>query len=130
MDFLSEEWFETMKERTAENLSRPGKVSVTYCEVYTDCPGEHDTVWIDATVRDSVLQDMTMGYGADTIPQADYVCTGTCRDHAAVTRGEINDKAALLSGKFKLQGNMVRALKLIGIYNAFTEGKKVPGTTY
>lgn len=128
MDFLSDEWFEEMKDRTGQRLSRPGKVDVTYCEVYTDCPGSEKERWIYGVVRDSILQDMTMGTG--THPDADYVCTGTCADHAAVTKGEINDKAALLSGKFKLKGNMMKALKLIGIYNAFTEGKKVPGTTF
>ena len=130
MLFLDDQWFDVMARQTREQLNRPGLINATYCEVFTDCPGDKDTIWIFAVVRDGILQDIFRGEGKECIPDADLCCTGTYADHAAMIRGELDRKSAMLTGRLKVKGKWMKIIKLIFLYGAFTEGKNVPDTLY
>ena len=130
MLFLDNQWFDEMARQTRERLNMPGILNATFCEVFTDCPGTEDTIWIFAVVREGILQDIFKGQGSDCIPAADLCCTGTYANHAAVSRGELRWKEALLTGKLKLKGKLMKWLKFLFLCRAFSEGQKVPNTIY
>lgn len=130
MLFLDDQWFDEMARRTREHLNRPGILNVTYCEVFTDCPDTEDTVWIFTVIRDGILQDILKGRGSECVPVADVCCTGTYTDHVAVLRGQLSLESAILTGKLKVRGKLLKGLKFILINKAFSKGKRVPNTIY
>ncbi len=48
-------------------------------------------------------------------PQSDFRVTGPYDIFAGLTQGKIKSQRALMSGKLRLKGNMVKALKLASL---------------
>jgi putative sterol carrier protein len=49
------------------------------------------------------------------LPQAEFTITGPYETFARISRAEIGSRSALMSGKLRLKGNMVKALSLAAI---------------
>jgi putative sterol carrier protein len=48
-------------------------------------------------------------------PEAEFRITGEYETFARISRAEIGSRSALMGGKLKLQGNMVKALNLAAV---------------
>jgi putative sterol carrier protein len=84
--------------------------SVAY--VYVGCPGGKDKYLYFKTENGTFAQVLV---GDGEPPQADFRVTGAYNLFADLSQGKISSQRALMSGKLKLKGNMVKALKLASL---------------
>ena len=125
MKYVSEEWFEEHKKLLAGMFTKPSNVSAELVEVYKNWDG-NKTAWVYYKVEKGLIADIKRGEGEDTIPKAMFRCFGEYENYAKVIRGELDPKMGIMTGKFKLEGNMMKAMGMLGVYAKVTEAKKVP----
>ncbi len=60
---------------------------------------------------------MSVGLAGEVkeLPVAEFVITGDYEVFSKISRAEMGSQRALMSGKLKLKGNMVKALKLAAV---------------
>ena len=126
MKYCSEEWFEEHKKLLAEMFTKPSNISAELVEVYNNWEGDK-TVWVYYRIEKGVIADIQRGEGDDTIPKAMFRCFGEYESYAKVIRGELDPKKGIMTKVFKLEGNMMKAMGMLGVYAKVTEAKKVPG---
>lgn len=131
MKFLSNEWFDTMIANAKAAFSKPGKLSLTYSEVFTDIPGENDK-WLFIELQNGMISSAS--YGSGKCPDADYVGSGKYDDHVKICKGILGPKKAVMDGIFVIKDNVkagaMRTIQLIGMYNKLVEAKDIPGVEY
>ena len=131
MQFLSNEWFDTMIAQAKKEFSKPGKLTLTYCEAYKNCPDGVDK-WLRIELNNGIMTSAE--YGSGECPKADYRGFGEYPDHIRICKGELNPKKAVMEGTFSIEDNVkagaMRTIQLIGMYTKLVEAKKIPGTTY
>jgi putative sterol carrier protein len=54
-------------------------------------------------------------------PEAEFVISGDYETFAKISRAELGSRSALMTGKLRLQGNMVKALSLASIVDRFNK---------
>lgn len=132
MKFLSDEWFDAMIAQAKSVFSKPGKLSLTYCEVYRKCPGENSERWMCFELVNG--QIASAKYGSGEAPKAEYMGFGDYADHVRICKGQLNPKKAVLDGTLVLEDSIkagpMRTVQLIGMYNKLVDAKNVPGTEY
>jgi putative sterol carrier protein len=114
VSYLSQEWRDEAEKRLKEEIT-PEKMknltsSVAY--VYLDSPGGKTKFLYFRTDNGTFAEVLV---GDNEPPQADFRVTGPYELFANVTQGKISSQRALMSGKLKLKGNMVKALKLASL---------------
>jgi putative sterol carrier protein len=112
--YLSQEWRDDAEKRLNAEIT-PQKMkglttSVAY--VYVGCPGGKDKYLYFKTENGTFAQVLV---GDGEPPQADFRVTGAYNLFADLSQGKISSQRALMSGKLKLKGNMVKALKLASL---------------
>mgnify|MGYP000119238356 CR=1 FL=1 len=122
--YLSQEWCTEAEKRLRAELT-PEKMkflssSVAY--VYVDCPDGKDK-YLFFKCENGEITEVSVGHG--TPPDAEFRITGPYELFARLTKGEIKSQRALMSGKLKLKGSMVKALKLASVADRIS---KVLGT--
>ena len=131
MQFLSNEWFDAMTVRAKAEFSKPGKLTLSYCEAYTGCPDGVDK-WLRIELENGIMTKTE--YGTGECPKADYRGFGKYADHVRICKGELNPKKAVMEGTFSIEDNVkagaMRTIQLIGMYTKLVEAKKLPGVTY
>ncbi|MFY9398505.1 MAG: SCP2 sterol-binding domain-containing protein [Desulfomonilia bacterium] len=112
--YLSREWRDEVERRLKKELS-PEKMKFLTTSVafnYTDCPDGKDR-YLYLKTENGVFTDVTVDEGSSQ--GAEFVITGSYDLFSRVTQGLVSSQRALMSGKLKLKGNMVRALKLASL---------------
>jgi putative sterol carrier protein len=112
--YLTQEWVDE-----AERLLRPeltpekmNHVTSSMSNIYRNCPdGKEKFFYIK--FEDGNLVSVQVGEGAP--PAAEFVITGDYDVFARISRAELGAQKALMTGKLKLKGNMVKALKLASL---------------
>jgi len=132
MKFLSNEWFDTFTAAAKSKFSKPGKLDLSFCEVYRGCPDGTDK-WLLINMESGIITDTSHGEGAP--PAADYLGYGDYAGHVDICLGKVDPKKAVLAGTFKIEdnkggGNPMRTLKLIDMYMKLVEAKKISGVEY
>lgn len=128
MKLLSEEWFDAMVTKAkTEYFNKPNRMNFTYCEVYENCPGDEETVWTFFEMIDGMVGKTEIGYGEDDIPEATYRCFGDYEDYVRVLKGELDPNMGIVKGIFTLEGNLMKAMTMLGSYNNLTKSKRVDG---
>lgn len=128
MKLLSQEWFDAMVTKAkTEYFTKPTRLSLSYCEVYENCPGDEETVWTYFELKEGLVEVAEIGYGEDDMPEADYRCFGDYDDYVRVLKGELDPNMGIVRGIFTLEGNLVKAMTLLGTYNGLTKSKRVDG---
>ena len=83
----------------------------------TDIAGQHvsqmDNHNLFFGFREGRLETLSLGEGEP--PEAEFRITGSYETFARISRAELGSQRALMTGKLKLKGNMVKALKLASI---------------
>ena len=112
--YLSPEWAAEAHRRlqaelTPEKMKYVTSSMVTY---YKNCPDGKDRALLYRFV-DGICTDLTITEGEP--PEAEFRITGDYEVFARISRAELGSRSALMGGKLKLQGNMVKALSLSAV---------------
>jgi len=114
LQYLSPDWAFEAQKRLREQLTPEIMKYVTssMVTVYSHCPDGNDRALFYKIV-DGVFQEVSVSIG--DIPNAEFIITGDYDTFAKISRAELGSRSALMGGKLKLKGNMVKALSLASI---------------
>jgi putative sterol carrier protein len=112
--YLSPEWAQEAHRRLREQLTPEQMKHVTSSMVtlYHDCPDGKDRALYYGMV-DGVVESLKIL--VDEVPEAEFVISGDYETFAQISRAELGSRAALMGGKLKLKGNMVKALSFSSV---------------
>jgi len=118
--YLSPEWSEEVFRRVNEKLSpeRMKHITSSMLTVNTRCPDEKDRA-VYYEIVDGVVTDVSIREGE--LPLAEFAITADYELFARISRGELKARAALMSGKMKLKGPLVKALRLSPLVDRLNE---------
>ncbi len=112
--YLTSEWRDEAERRLKSELT-PEKmnfITSSMSNIYMNCPGGASKYLFFKFV-DGALDTLELGEGEP--PEAEFRITGDYQTFAMISRAELGSQKALMMGKLKLKGNMVKALKLAAI---------------
>lgn len=112
--YLTPQWRDEAERRLKESLT-PEKmnfITSSMSNIYLNCPGGGSKFLFFKFV-DGKLDSLQVGEGEP--PEAEFKITGDYETFAKISRAELGSQKALMTGKLKLKGSMVRALKLASI---------------
>lgn len=128
-EYLSLEWTQEAERRLQTDLS-PEKMkhlTSSMLTVYTACPDGVDRA-IYYRVVDGVVQEVSLW--EKNLPQAEFTITGDYETFAQISRAELKARAALMSGKMALKGNLVKALRLASVVDRLNQVLSTIPTEY
>jgi putative sterol carrier protein len=118
--YLSPEWATEAQKRLQRDLT-PEKMkhlTSSMVTVYTQCPdGVGRAVYYGMV--DGVVEEVSLHEGK--LPQAEFSITSDYETFARISRAELKARAALMSGKMTLKGNLVKALRLAPVVDRLNE---------
>ena len=129
VDYLSPEWAQEATLRLKRDLTPEVMKDVTssMTTIYTNCPdGQQRAVYYGFV--DGVVQDVSLQEGE--LPQAEFSIKGDYDTFARISRAELKARAALMSGKLTLRGNLVKALRLAPVVDRLNEVLATIPTNY
>ncbi len=114
LQYLSGEWAAEVKKRLREGLTpeKMNNLTSSMNNLYKNCPGGADKYFF-VGFADGVVERVETGEGEG--PKAEFTITGDYETFAKISRAELGAQRALMGGKLKLRGNMVKALKLASL---------------
>ena len=114
LTYLSSEWRDEAEKRLKNELDpeKMKRISSSMSNIYTNCPDGNDR-YLFFGFKDGRLETLSIGEGEP--PEAEFRITGSYETFARISRTELGSQRALMTGKLKLKGNMVKALKLASI---------------
>jgi len=112
--YMSQEWRDEVEKRLLIELTPEKMKNLTssMSNIYLKCPDGKDR-YLFFSFENGRLKELALGEGDP--PQAEFRITGEYETFARISRAELGSQRALMSGKLKLRGNMVKALKLASI---------------
>jgi putative sterol carrier protein len=114
LKYLSPEWANEAQKRLREQLSPEVMKHLTSSMVtlYQNCPdGVEKALFYN--IVDGVFQEISLKEGI--VPEAEFVISGDYDTFARISKAELGSRSALMGGKLRLKGNMVKALSLASI---------------
>ncbi len=114
LKYLSEEWRSEAERRLRAELTpeKMNRITSSMSNIYLNRPGGGSR-YLLFRFEDGALSELSMGEGEP--PVAEFRITGDYEVFAKISRAELGSQKALMTGKLKLKGNMVKALKLASI---------------
>ena len=118
--YLSPEWAEEVKKRANEKLTpeRMKYITSSMLTVNKNCPDGKDRA-IYYEIVDGVVTEVSLEEGE--FPKAEFTITADYQLFARISRAETKARAALMSGKMKLKGPLVKALRLSPLVDRLNE---------
>lgn len=118
--YLSPEWAEEVRRRAGEMLTpeRMKHITSSMLTVNRDCPDGADRA-IYYEIIDGVVTEVSVREG--DLPRAEFTITADYQLFARISRGEMKARAALMSGKMRLRGPLVKALRLSPLVDRLNE---------
>ncbi len=112
--YLSHEWKEQVEALLKSELTpeKMNHITASMSNIYLNCPDGKEHYMYFGFV-DGKLDRFLVEEGE--APQAEFKISGDYETFAKISRAEMNAQVGLMSGKLKLKGNMVKALKLASI---------------
>ena len=112
--YLSPQWKEEVEARLKKELfpDRMNHITSSMSNIYLNCPDGKERFMFFSYVKGE-LDQFIVGEGEP--PKAEFKITGDYDTFAKISQGKLGSQLALMSGKLKLKGNMVKALKLAAI---------------
>lgn len=111
LKYLSKEWADEVLKRCKSELT-PEKmkhVTSSMLTINTNCP-DGKTRAVFYKLVNGVVDTVAVVEGS--LPKAEFTITADYDMFAKISRSEIKARAALMSGKMMLKGNLVKALTL------------------
>jgi putative sterol carrier protein len=114
MRYLTPDWRDEAEKRLKAELSpeRMNFISSSMSNIYLDCP-DGGTRYLLFRFEKGEFAELLLGEGEP--PPAEFKISGKYETFAKISRAELGSQKALMTGKLKLKGNMVKALKLASI---------------
>jgi putative sterol carrier protein len=112
--YITPEWAEEAQRRLEAELS-PDKmkhVTSSMLTIYKNCPDGVERALYYKFV-DGVIDDVSIQEGE--FSEAEFSITGDYETFVKISRAEMGARSALMGGKLRLKGNMVKALSLASI---------------
>jgi len=118
--YLSPEWATEAASRLRSQLTPEQMKFLTssMLTIYHNCPDGKERALYYA-VEKGVFIDISVR--EEPWPEVEFVISGDYETFAKISRAEIGSRSALMSGKLRLQGNMVKALSLASIVDRFNK---------
>jgi len=112
--YLTPGWRDEAERRLKSELSpeRMNFITSSMSNIYIDCPDGKDK-YLYFRFENGLFADLLLGDGEP--PDAEFRITGTYETFARISKAELGSQKALMTGKLKLKGNMMKALKLASI---------------
>lgn len=109
--YLSPAWAQEALRRLQQDLTpeRMKYVTSSMITIYNRCPDGHDRAVYYRLVHGVVVE---LSLHTEQWPDAEFSITGDYEVFAQISRAELKARAALMSGRLKLRGNLVKALSL------------------
>jgi len=104
--YLTQEWLDTQREIAQEFPERPGATAHLQYIVTGGPDGEVRYYWV--VENGKILEDQL---GED--PDAEVTMTITLDDSMKMQQGELDETAAFMQGRLKVQGNMGKLMSLM-----------------
>lgn len=127
--YLSSQWRDEVANRLKSELS-PEKmkfITTSVAYIYTNCPQGPDR-YLFFKCDEGEVTEVLVDEGRP--PSAEFTITGDYDLFAKITQGTIKSHRALMGGKLKLKGNMVKALKLASLADRLNTIMAQIPTTY
>jgi hypothetical protein len=120
LKYLSPEWTAEASSRLRTQLTPEQMKFLTssMLTIYHNCPDGIDRALYYA-IKDGTFTDISVRL--EPFPEVEFVISGDYEVFAKISRAEIGSRSALMSGKLRLQGNMVKALSLASIVDRFNK---------
>lgn len=118
--YLSPEWAQEASRRLKQDLTPDKMKHLTSSMLtrYTGCPdGAERAVFY--RVVDGVVTEVSLH--EQDLPGAEFTITSDYETFAQISRAELKARAALMSGKMTLKGNLVKALRLAPVVDRLNE---------
>ena len=128
-EYLSPEWAQEATQRLQRDLT-PEKMkhlTSSMLTVYTNCPDGADRA-VYYRLEEGVVQELSIQEG--DLPQAEFTITSDYEVFARISQAELKARAALMSGKMTLKGNLVKALRLAPVVDRLNEVLATIPTNY
>jgi len=112
--YLSQAWCEEAGKRLRQELTpdKMNNLTSSMTNIYLNCPGG-GTKYLFIKMADGNFDAVQVGEGEP--PQGEFTISGDYQVYSRISRAELGSQLALMEGKLKLKGNMVKALKLAKI---------------
>jgi len=112
--YVTPEWAQEAYRRLKQELTpeRMKFVTSSMLTQYTNCPDGEDRALYYRFV-DGVIEQVSLCEGE--MPEAEFTISGDYETFAKISRAEMGSRSALMSGKLRLKGNMVKALSLAAV---------------
>ena len=120
IQYLSPEWTAEAESRLRSKLTPELMKNLTSSMVtlYTNCPDGVDKA-LYYKLDNGVFTEISVREAP--FPEAEFVISGDYDTFAKISRAELGSRSALMTGKLRLQGNMVKALSLASIVDRFNK---------
>lgn len=118
--YLSPEWTAEAENRLRSQLSPEQMKNLTssMLTVYSNCPDGIDRA-LYYKLENGVFTEISVREAP--FPEAEFTISGDYETFARISRAELGSRSALMTGKLRLQGNMVKALSLASIVDRFNK---------
>lgn len=112
--YLSPEWSKEAQIRLRRQLDAESMKHLTssMLTIYTNCPDGIDRA-LYYKIVDGLFDDISVREAP--FPEAEFIISGDYDTFAKISRAEIGSRYALMNGKLRLKGNMVKALSLSSV---------------
>lgn len=129
IQYLTPAWRDEAERRLKAELSpeRMNFISSSMSNIYRDCP-DGGTRHLFFRFENGEFAELLLGEGEP--PAAEFRITGPYDVFAKISRAELGSQKALMTGKLKLKGNMVKALKLASIADRLNKVLSTIPATY
>ena len=120
LKYLSPEWVEEVQRRTREKLTpeRMKHITSSMLTINKNCPDGKDRA-LYYEIVDGVVAKVSLEEGE--FPKAEFTITADYELFAKISRAETKARGALMSGKMKLKGPLVKALRLAPLVDRLNE---------
>jgi len=120
LQYLSPEWAAEAASRLRGQLTpeQMKNLSSSMLTIYHNCPDGKERALYYASDK-GVFTEISVR--EEPWPEVEFIISGDYETFAKISRAEIGSRSALMSGKLRLQGNMVKALSLASIVDRFNK---------
>ena len=109
--WLTQDWLDEQKRLAADQPERPGASARMQYVIKGGPDGDVVYYWV---LEDGKLLEDALG----TIDDSELTLTMTWDDALRVQQGELDEQAAYMQGKVKVEGNMAKLMALLPITSA------------
>lgn len=106
--WMTQEWMDAQGELAADQPERPGATARMQYVVTGGPDGEIRYYWL---LEDGRLEENALG----TLDDAEVTLTQSYEDALAIQKGDLDEQAAFMQGRIKVEGNMAKLMALLPI---------------